>query len=104
MRYYKTLAINDLWEGEVQPFQLGSTPLLLVHSGDQFYAYLDRCPHKGVPLSKGILSHGKNSLQMICVSHHWIFNLNNGKGINPSNECLKSFAVKIEDDYLWVNL
>jgi nitrite reductase (NADH) small subunit len=41
---------------------------------DQVFAMDDRCPHKGGPLSEGIV-HGES---VTCPLHSWVFNLETG--------------------------
>ncbi len=41
---------------------------------DQVFALTDRCPHKGGPLSEGIV-HGD---RVTCPLHNWVFDMNSG--------------------------
>jgi nitrite reductase (NADH) small subunit len=60
--------------------------------GDAVFALLDRCPHKGGPLSQGIV-HG---VQVACPLHNWNIQLANGKAVEPDEGCTPSFACKVE--------
>ena len=42
---------------------------------DEVLAATDRCPHKGGPLSEGIV-HGQS---VTCPLHNWVFDLNTGQ-------------------------
>lgn len=42
---------------------------------DEVYAAADMCPHKGGPLSEGIV-HGQS---VTCPLHNWVFDLNTGQ-------------------------
>lgn len=46
---------------------------------DQVFALNDRCPHKGGPLSEGIV-HGHG---VTCPLHSWVFDLNSGVAQGP---------------------
>lgn len=60
---------------------------------DEVFAMHDKCPHKGGPLSQGIVS-GRT---VICPLHNWKIQLENGEAVAPDVGCTKPFAVKIED-------
>ncbi len=62
------------------------------------FAVLDHCPHKGGPLSQGIV-HGH---AVTCPMHAWNINLPDGCAVAPDVGCARSFAVKCigEDIYL----
>ena len=46
---------------------------------DQVFALFDRCPHKGGPLSEGIV-HGRS---VTCPLHNWVISLETGGGGRP---------------------
>ena len=59
---------------------------------DQVFALLDRCPHKGGPLSQGIVSgHG-----VTCPLHNWTIGLANGCAQAPDEGCTTRFAVRLQ--------
>ena len=45
---------------------------------EEVFATDDRCPHKGGPLSEGIV-HGN---RVTCPLHNWVFDLNTGAAIS----------------------
>ncbi len=59
---------------------------------DQVFALLDRCPHKGGPLSQGIVA--GNSVA--CPLHNWNIALGDGCARAPDEGCVPTFAVKVE--------
>jgi nitrite reductase (NADH) small subunit len=61
---------------------------------DRVHALLDRCPHKGGPLSQGIV-HGE---RVACPLHNWSIGLNDGQAAAPDNGCTPRFAVKLEGE------
>jgi nitrite reductase (NADH) small subunit len=74
-------------------------PIALFKTLDQtIFAVLDRCPHKGGPLSQGIV-HGH---AVTCPIHAWNINLENGCAIAPDEGCARHFDVKCvaEDVFL----
>ena len=69
------------------------------NSEDEVFAVLDECPHKGGPLSQGIV-HGKS---VTCPLHSWNIDLSTGCATAPDEGCAKSFAVKVEAGIVWLN-
>jgi len=65
---------------------------------DKVFALLDSCPHKGGPLSQGIV-HGES---VTCPLHSWKIGLADGEAQAPDVGCAKRFDVKIEDGYVHV--
>ncbi len=59
---------------------------------DEVFALLDRCPHKGGPLSQGIVF----GQQVACPLHNWTIGLCDGKAQAPDEGCTPRFAVKLE--------
>ena len=67
---------------------------------DEIFALHDKCPHKGGPLSQGIVA-GK---VVTCPMHSWKIQLDSGEAVAPDKGCSKSFAVKLEGDAVWLKL
>jgi nitrite reductase (NADH) small subunit len=59
---------------------------------DQVFALLDRCPHKGGPLSQGIVF----GTSVACPLHNWAIGLDDGCAKAPDEGCTPSFACKVE--------
>ena len=59
---------------------------------DQVFALLDRCPHKGGPLSQGIVF----GTTVACPLHNWSIELEGGCARAPDQGCTPTFAVKVE--------
>lgn len=59
---------------------------------DEVFALRDHCPHKGGPLSQGIV-HGK---RVACPLHNWVIELDSGVAVAPDQGCAQRFEVKIE--------
>jgi nitrite reductase (NADH) small subunit len=60
---------------------------------DEVFALLDRCPHKGGPLSQGIVF----GTSVACPLHNWTISLIDGCAKAPDEGCTPKFAVKVED-------
>ena len=68
-------------------------------SGDEVFALLDRCPHKGGPLSQGMV-YGQS---VACPLHNWSIGLCNGQAAAPDEGCTPSFQVRVEDGAVYLN-
>lgn len=68
-------------------------------SADEVFAMHDKCPHKGGPLSQGIV-HGRT---VTCPLHNWKLQLESGEAVAPDVGCTKSFAVKVEDGQVYLS-
>lgn len=60
---------------------------------DQAFALLDRCPHKGGPLSQGIVF-GRS---VACPLHNWTIALSSGEAAAPDEGCTPYFSVRVEN-------
>jgi nitrite reductase (NADH) small subunit len=67
---------------------------------DEVFALKDSCPHKGGPLSQGIV-HGK---RVACPLHDWKINLDSGDAVAPDEGCAASFPVRLEGDTIYLSL
>ena len=67
---------------------------------DEVFALQDKCPHKGGPLSQGIV-HGK---RVACPLHDWKIHLDSGQAVAPDEGCAASFAVRREGEKIYLSL
>jgi nitrite reductase (NADH) small subunit len=65
---------------------------------DRVFAIDDHCPHKGGPLSQGIV-HGT---LVTCPLHNWVISLESGKAQGADEGCVRTIAVKVEDGTLYI--
>ena len=63
---------------------------------DQAFAIEDRCPHKGGPLSQGIV-HGQS---VTCPLHNWSIDLQSGNALGADVGNVKTVALKIKSGRL----
>ncbi len=67
---------------------------------NEVFALLDRCPHKGGPLSQGIVF-GRS---VACPLHNWTISLADGCAQAPDTGCTTRFAVKVENGTVSLDL
>ncbi|MBS1228182.1 MAG: nitrite reductase small subunit [Proteobacteria bacterium] len=65
---------------------------------DEVFAVHDQCPHKGGPLSQGILT----GRVVTCPLHGWKIALENGEAVAPDAGCARTFSVKRVGDDVWI--
>jgi nitrite reductase (NADH) small subunit len=66
---------------------------------DQVFALLDRCPHKGGPLSQGIVF----GTSVACPLHNWTIGLDDGCARAPDEGCTPRFSVRIEGGAVYLD-
>lgn len=66
---------------------------------DQVFALLDRCPHKGGPLSQGIVF----GTSVACPLHNWTIGLDTGCARAPDEGSTQRFTVKVVDGTVHLN-
>ncbi|MDI1238806.1 MAG: nitrite reductase small subunit NirD [Polaromonas sp.] len=59
---------------------------------DQVFALLDRCPHKGGPLSQGIVF----GTSVACPLHNWTIGLADGCAQGADEGCTPKFSCRVE--------
>jgi nitrite reductase (NADH) small subunit len=72
------------WRGDIAVFRT---------AGDEVFALDDRCPHKGGPLSQGIV-HGR---AVACPLHNWVISLETGEAAAPDRGCTRTIPVRLVD-------
>lgn len=58
---------------------------------DQVFAMDDRCPHKGGPLSEGIV-HGTS---VTCPLHAWVFSLETGQAQGADSGAVATYPARV---------
>ncbi len=67
---------------------------------DQVFALRDRCPHRGGPLSQGLV-HGH---RVACPLHDWKILLETGQAVAPDEGCAARFPVEVRDGVIFLCL
>lgn len=97
--YLKVCDLDNVWEGEMDIFEVGSHEVLIVHAPDGVVrAFNPVCPHQDHPLVEGDFE----KCILTCSAHLWQFDVVTGKGVNPTGTSLVSYPLKVENDAIWV--
>jgi len=67
---------------------------------DKVFALRDKCPHKGGPLSQGIV-HGH---RVSCPLHDWKIKLDTGIAVAPDEGCAASFPIRMDGERIQLSL
>ncbi|HZA00801.1 MAG TPA: nitrite reductase (NAD(P)H) small subunit [Hyphomicrobiaceae bacterium] len=67
---------------------------------DRVFALVDRCPHRGGPLSQGIV-HG---CRVTCPLHNLVLDLATGKAVAPDEGATRTIPVKLEEQRIFLEL
>lgn len=70
------------------------------NADDEIFALLDRCPHRGGPLSQGIV-HGTS---VACPLHNWNIALHDGCAKAPDEGCTPRFSVQVQDGQVYLDI
>lgn len=92
MAFKKVCTLDDLWEGDMQSFDVDGHEVLLVWpERGEIKAYQGVCPHQDIPLVEGKFD-GK---LLVCRAHQWQFDGCSGRGINPDDCALAVYPVRV---------
>ena len=81
--------------------RLGNEPVVMYRDrSGKAIALLDRCPHRGAPLSQGVIF-GET---VACPLHQTNVELESGNAVAPDKGCVQTFAVKVEKRVVYVDL
>jgi nitrite reductase (NADH) small subunit len=77
----------------------GPIALFLTADGS-FFAIEDRCPHRGGPLSQGIV-HGN---AVTCPLHNWVISLETGEALGADIGCVKRLPLRVDADRILIDI
>ena len=91
----KVCRLEDIPRLGARRFHRGDGAAIAIFRGakDQVFALRDACPHKGGPLSQGIV-HGES---VSCPLHNWCIDLATGSAAAPDQGSVESFPVAVVD-------
>jgi nitrite reductase (NADH) small subunit len=78
----------------------GGAIALFRTAGDEVFALDNRCPHKGGPLSEGIV-HGRH---VTCPLHNWVIGLHDGEATGADKGCVRRFPVRLQDGRVFLSV
>jgi nitrite reductase (NADH) small subunit len=92
-------ALTDIPQQGARVAILGGVRIAVFRTADdEVYAIRDACPHKGGPLSQGIVFDKRVS----CPLHGWTIRLDNGEAVAPDVGCAHIYPVRIDNGDVYV--
>jgi|SaaInlStandDraft_1057018.scaffolds.fasta_scaffold29377_4 3-phenylpropionate/trans-cinnamate dioxygenase ferredoxin subunit len=99
--YTRVCSISEIKESDSKSFNVDDTPVLICHTNKGYFAIENKCSHQTAELEGGKI----RSCFIFCPLHGQRFDLRNGKPIGKiTNKPLRTFLLKLEEKYIWVNL
>ena len=103
MQFLCTSAALD--EGQSRGFSLAGNKLLAVRRDGQVYAYLNRCPHRGISLEwqpDQFLDHSQSLIQ--CATHGALFLIESGECVaGPcAGQALSALVCREDAKGIWL--
>ena len=81
--------------------KIGSLDIAVFRTGaGEVFALADRCPHRGGPLSQGIV-HGT---RVTCPLHDWVIDLKTGRATGADEGSTATFNVRVVDGRIALEL
>ena len=100
-RWIEIGALNDIPRLGSRVVRTASGDIAVFRSADDdVFALDDRCPHKGGPLSQGIV-HNK---RVTCPLHNFVIELASGEAVAPDTGCTRVHPTKVENGMVWLSL
>ena len=96
-------AVDDVPFQGARRVETDMGPIAIFHTvTEEYFAIFDSCPHKGGPLSEGIV-HGK---AVACPLHNWSISLESGEalGADAGKGCTPVVPLMIEDGRILLGL
>jgi toluene monooxygenase system ferredoxin subunit len=76
----------------------GSSRVLIVNAGTEYFAYQAQCPHEAVQLEQGI----HDGSVLTCLEHMWQFDVRTGAPLGDADTGLTGYRLKDEGGILHV--
>ena len=99
--YIAVAAADELKPAQMKRVLVAGKRLLLCNSAGTIYCVDEMCSHEDYSLYMGCIKDGK----IKCSLHGSYFDLVSGKPTcEPADESIRTYAVKIENNQVWVKL
>lgn len=96
-----TMGLSGLREGTIQEVGVGGRRVCLLLRSADVFAFSPTCPHAGARLCEGWMDARGD---VVCPAHGYRFSPKNGLNKSGEGYRLKTFAVKVEGEAIFVEL
>ena len=98
IKFIKVLKAEDLPIGKSAIVLVDGQEIAVFNYKNEYFAILNKCPHKGGPLGEGRVQEGI----VVCPNHEWRFELKTGNSMQNPEMKVKIFPVRIKDEKIYV--
>lgn len=99
--FERVASATEVAEGDLAAFDVGGERVAIANVGGAFHAFGDTCTHLQCSLAEGELE----GTVVTCPCHGSQFDVTSGEVLRgPAQEPVRSYAVRIEDDALRVEI
>ena len=87
---------------EGRSVRIDTREIAIFNLGGRFFAIDNTCPHKGGPLSEGIVSGNA----VVCPLHAWKVDLETGRVVNQAGDvpCVATYPTRVHDGVVQIEL
>lgn len=101
LQWFEVGALEDVPRLGARVVRTGRGDIAVFRTADDtVFALDDRCPHRGGPLSQGIVYNGR----VACPLHNWSIDLAGGCAIGPDEGCTSTYAVRVQNGRIHLQL
>ncbi|MBL8806677.1 MAG: nitrite reductase small subunit NirD [Rhodospirillales bacterium] len=92
-------SIADIPRNGARRVRLGEAPVAVFRTADdRIFAVEDRCPHRGGPLSDGIVHDGC----VTCPLHNWVIDLETGAARGADEGAVRTIPIQLDGDTIYL--
>jgi nitrite reductase (NADH) small subunit len=93
-RWIRVTQSENIPVREGRAVEIEGHELAVFNLGDRFFTVENRCPHRGGPLSDGIIAGGS----VVCPLHAWRVCLEDGAVAKPADQkaCVATYGTRVE--------
>jgi len=101
-RWVRVTRCEDVPLREGRAVTLAGREIAIFNLGDRFMATDNQCPHKGGPLSDGIVAGDS----VVCPLHAWKVRLDSGavERPAPNESCIATYPTRVDEGIVWLAL
>jgi|UniRef100_Q11IC7 nitrite reductase (NADH) small subunit len=101
MNWFAIGKLEDIPLRGARCVETGNTKIAVFRTADnRIFALEDKCPHRGGPLSQGIVHDGC----VTCPLHNWVISLETGFAQGADEGATAPFPVRLEGDRILLGL
>ena len=100
MGFVKAIRVGDIRPGTAKTVTLENREYAVYNVDGDFYCTDNSCPHADGPLGEGDVEGDI----VYCPWHYWGINIRSGEVTDVVGLCVKTFACKVEDEVVWVEI